>query len=473
MASAQTDFAARLTGAQEVPTTGSTASGTGTVVLDPVAGTVTVNLSFQGLTTNEMAAHIHGNSLPGIESGIAIDLGVAGGTSGVHTTVVSSVTPAQIAALRAGLWYFNIHTGMFSGGEIRGQIQALTPLIGLGYFFPSGGWATVRDGRHGALQHLNWLHLPWPAYNSGPSYGELHPAQGDVDGDGLVETVVGLASGGQGYIAIFDDAAHNYALLRWIQVQWAAYNSTYGAVYPAVGNLDNDPQAEIVAGLGPGGGGWVEIFDDAAAGYAHQMFVQLAWPSYNAAYGETHPAIGDVDGDGRGEIVLGLGTGGGGWAAVLEDAAANFVHRDWLRTKWTSYNDANGATWPAAGDLDNDGRAEIVFGLGRGSGASSGQGYLQVVDDASAGYMHLRWLQVEWAAYTGASGSGETHPAIGNIDGDYAAELVIGLGPYSDGGWFQSRDDAASGYAPLNWSRTGWMAYDSSGGQTFPALWSH
>jgi hypothetical protein len=219
--------------------------------------------------------------------------------------------------------------------------------------------------------------------------------------------------------------------------------------------------------------GWVEIFDDATAGYGHVAWRQLAFGPYNAARGETHPAIGDVDGDGRGEIVLGLGAGGGAWAEVLEDAGLNFGHRDWLRVAWAPYNAANGATWPAVGDVDNDGRAEIVFGLGRGTGAGSGQGYLQILNDATAAYAHLRWIQVEWPAYNSASNSGETHPAVGNIDADGAAELVIGLGPYAPGGgWFQARDDAASGYAFLNWTRTGWTTYDNSGGPTFPALWT-
>jgi hypothetical protein len=35
---------------------------------------------------------------------------------------VFSITVPQIAALEAGLYYFNIHDAEFPGGEIRGQI---------------------------------------------------------------------------------------------------------------------------------------------------------------------------------------------------------------------------------------------------------------------------------------------------------------------------------------------------------------
>jgi len=37
---------------------------------------------------------------------------------------VFAVTPVQVAQLKAGLWYFNVHTQLQPSGEIRGQILA-------------------------------------------------------------------------------------------------------------------------------------------------------------------------------------------------------------------------------------------------------------------------------------------------------------------------------------------------------------
>ena len=34
-----------------------------------------------------------------------------------------AVTPTQAAQLKAGQWYFNLHSTTFSGGEIRGPID--------------------------------------------------------------------------------------------------------------------------------------------------------------------------------------------------------------------------------------------------------------------------------------------------------------------------------------------------------------
>jgi hypothetical protein len=337
-------------------------------------------------------------------------------------------------------------------------------LLGLGSFPSNGGWFAAHGEAVARFAHRRWLRVPWTAYNA--ANGEVHPAVGNLDADALDEVVVGLGTGGGGYMAVFDDAAHNHALLRWIRVEWPYYvdNPDRGSVWPAIGDLDGDGRGEIVAGLGPGSGGWVEVFDDAAADFAHLAWRQLELPAYNSANGETHPAVADLDGNGRAEIVLGLGAGGAGRLQVL-DGLPPYASRGFVQVNWAQYTQTvNGPTFPAAGDVDGDGRAEIVIGLGNG-----GQGWLQILDDAAQAHAHLKWVQVQWPDYNAARG--ETHPAVGNVDGDPRAEIVVGLGPFaSAGGWVQVFEDALASYAHLFWLQSAWQAYIDAGGPTFPAI---
>jgi Cu/Zn superoxide dismutase len=116
-------FTANLTGAQQVPAVTSSGTGTGTVVLNAAETQITVNLTFSGLSSAANGAHIHSGAA-GTNGTILFDLTsvTPAATSGTIPEQTFTISPAQVADLRAGLFYFNIHTATNGGGEIRGQI---------------------------------------------------------------------------------------------------------------------------------------------------------------------------------------------------------------------------------------------------------------------------------------------------------------------------------------------------------------
>lgn len=143
-------FTTTLTGAQEVPPTGSPGIGSALVTIDTVTNLMTVNVSFAGLLSPTNIAHIHccaglgATAIPAttVPSFPGFPTGVTTGTylQTFNLTVASTYNPAFIAAnggtvagaqaafttgLLAGQAYFNIHTVQFPGGEIRGQLQAV------------------------------------------------------------------------------------------------------------------------------------------------------------------------------------------------------------------------------------------------------------------------------------------------------------------------------------------------------------
>src|SRR5688572_123937 len=143
-------FTTTLTGAQEVPPSGSPGIGSALVTFDTVTNLLTVNVSFAGLVSPTIASHIHCCTPPGANAIVATQvpnfpgfpLGVTTGTylQTFDMSLASSYNPAFITAhggnaagaqaafvagLISGQTYLNIHTSQFPGGEIRGQLQAV------------------------------------------------------------------------------------------------------------------------------------------------------------------------------------------------------------------------------------------------------------------------------------------------------------------------------------------------------------
>jgi hypothetical protein len=348
--------------------------------------------------------------------------------------------------------------------EVSGVTHPLNLVIaGLGETSLGYMEAFAPDYRHG-----HWLRVDWWNYDS--ANGEARLATGDIDGDGKDEIVIGLApvSGDPsvpgGYFQILDD---DYAHLFWGRISWVAYDSANGESWPACGDLDGDGKDEIIIGLGsyPADGGWLEVFNYDAGTVSHKAWIRVTWDLYNSQSGETRPACGDIDGDGKDEIVVGLGpvpgdpSLPGGWFQVLDD---DFTDLGRGRIHLAGYNNANGESWPACGDVDGDGDDEIIIGLGPGGG-----GNFEVHDYLEGLLTYRSSGTVNWIDYN--IDKGETRPACGDIDGDGKDEIIVGLGRGS-GGWMEIFDDASTGYVHLGWAPVQWKEYCIANGETWPAV---
>jgi len=134
---------ARLDGLQEVPSVATPARGLGFVAIDTTANTLTYREVFAGLTSAETVAHIHGFAAPGVNAGVQHGQALGSLKCGVWT-----MTAAQEAGVLAGLSYFNVHTTVNPGGEIRGQIDIAPDQVtycygdGTGTACPCGNFST-------------------------------------------------------------------------------------------------------------------------------------------------------------------------------------------------------------------------------------------------------------------------------------------------------------------------------------------
>ena len=134
-------FSATLSGAAEVPAVATSGSGTAVVVLNNTQTQFTYSVTYTGLSSGVTASHIH-RAAVGVNGGVIFGFAPPLGTTSGSFNGVVNPTAAQVADLLAGLYYVNIHTTNFPGGEIRGQLNGdATPA-------QRGTWGRIKATYH-------------------------------------------------------------------------------------------------------------------------------------------------------------------------------------------------------------------------------------------------------------------------------------------------------------------------------------
>jgi hypothetical protein len=228
-------------------------------------------------------------------------------------------------------------------------------------------------------------------------------AVGDVDGDGVPDIITAAGPGRPPTVNVY--SGQSLALL----VSFLAFSSRNRAgVYVAVGNFDSDASLEIIAGAGnvPR----VRIFN-----IAGNSAVQIPGPLGNILVSRTKAnpgvrvAAGDVDGQPGDELIAALGKGTSPRVNVYNTNGA-------LITTFFAYGTSfTGGVYVAAGDVNNDGRDEII--AGPGSGVST----IRVFNGTGGQVLTFQAFESTFL--------GGARVAVTDGNGDGLADIVVGRGP--------------------------------------------
>lgn len=118
-------FRAELSADEQSAPTESPGSGIAEFVLDRPTQRFEWTITYGGLTSDAVAAHVHGPQTPGGNAGVLFNLAPDGMTSPLTGSV--ELNDGELEYLLTGRMYVNIHSQQYPAGELRGQIMRLRP----------------------------------------------------------------------------------------------------------------------------------------------------------------------------------------------------------------------------------------------------------------------------------------------------------------------------------------------------------
>ncbi len=174
--------------------------------------------------------------------------------------------------------------------------------------------------------------------------GDIELAAGQTDRDEPWELILAPSSGARATVLVTDMAGR-------LKRSWTAYMPQFqGGATVAVGDLDGDDRREVITGPGRSGGPHIRFFKTDGSAWSGGFFAFD--PSEN---GGANVALGDLDGDGRDELVVGSGSGTPARVRVY-DISRNMRFEMFLDARPSPVG-----VRPVVADIDGDGKAELLI----------------------------------------------------------------------------------------------------------------
>lgn len=250
--------------------------------------------------------------------------------------------------------------------------------------------------------------------------GGVRTATADFNADGVPDVVAGTGPGSPAQVCVIDTRTGQTLFSS------AVFEGFSGGVFVAAGDLDGDGRPELVVTPDEGGGPRVLIFD----GNGFRQVASFFGIDDPAFHGGARAAVGDINGDGRPDLLVSAGFGGGPRVAGYDGAALAEGRLVKLFSDFFAFEpELRNGVYLAVGDLDGDGYGDLIAGAGPGGGPRvlglsgadlvAGQGNRsRVLANFFGGDLQNR---------------GGIRVAVKNLDGDGLADLVVGAGAGTSG----------------------------------------
>ncbi len=272
-------------------------------------------------------------------------------------------------------------------------------------------------------------------YESNASVGAAAAAAGDVNGDGYADIVIGapnaavppdnlaggciwIVYGSASGLPLTPGYANVGSLAGASRINSPTTGANFGASASSAGDVNGDGYADVAVGApyddtGSTDGGYARVY----AGSASGLTTTLLWYDYStiasARFGTTLAPAGDVNGDGKGDLLVG--------EASRIDVAQSYAGSLFMNRFYGTSYPAN--TGPA-GDLNGDGLCDFVVGDRYYSNGQTGEGRLMVYAGSGDGPVTLpTW---SFSTIYDNPNLGWSVASAGDVNGDGLDDVLIG-----------------------------------------------
>lgn len=270
------------------------------------------------------------------------------------------------------------------------------------------GRVTVQSGASGAVLHT------FDGVANGDRLGTIVVGVGDVNGDGRPDVLSAsreAAGGGvmRGNVRVYSGL--NGAVLH--NLSGSVNGQRLGLAAAALGDVNADGKADFVVSTLTNG---VRVYSGASGGILYTLFP----PSNDDLFGASVGSVADLTGDGVRDVLVGatqdanIFNPGPGYVRLYNGATGAFVRSH----PGSTIGDRFGIACAEAGDLNGDGKSEILVGADQLN--NSLPGFVRVFDGQTGLALHT-FLGAANGDHFGASVDG-----LGDLNG--VAGLEIGIG---------------------------------------------
>jgi hypothetical protein len=294
----------------------------------------------------------------------------------------------------------------------------------------------------------------------GDFFGFSVAGAGDVNGDGFDDLVVGapyaedtLNSEGMAYV-YFGSASGPSSVADWAAASGFSY-SWFGGAVAGAGDVDGDGYADLLVGARAydatttsdswTGHGRADLYLGSPSGPAASPAWTVTGGANDAYLGTSLSTLGDVNGDGYADVVVGeyrwydgAPNERRGKAWVYLGSASGLPANGSWSVAATEIDNHFGYSVAAAGDVDGDGYGDLVVGMPQYDGAGEGRGAAFLYLGSPAGFS---WAEA-WSGEPDQTGArlGVSVASAGDVDADGYGDVLVGAHLWSGG---ESEEGAA------------------------------